>query len=170
MEYNLKKANPSYIPQIWAILEGAIERRKSDQSKQWQDGYPNVDVIANDINKDAGYVLKNGEEIVGYCAVFINDEPEYKNIRGKWLTSGDFIVFHRVAIAQEYLGKGLAQRMLLEIEKFALSNNIFSIKADTNSDNGGMLRIFEKLGYMECGDVTFRGQSRIAYEKVLTNM
>jgi hypothetical protein len=39
------------------------------------------------------------EDIVGYVALLINDEPEYAN-RGKWLTNNDFVVFHRVAIAE----------------------------------------------------------------------
>lgn len=75
---------------------------------------------------------------------------------------------HRVAISDQYIGKGLAQIMLKYMEEYALSNNIYSIKADTNFDNAGMLKIFEKMGYSYCGEVTFRGTPRRAFEKVLT--
>ena len=54
------------------------------------------------------------------------------------------------------------------IEDFALKNNIFSVKADTNYDNSAMLTIFEKTGYTFCGEVYFRGSPRKAYQKVLT--
>ena len=57
--------------------------------------------------------------------------------------------------------------MLLHIEHFARQHNIYSVKADTNFDNTGMLHIFEKLGYTYCGEVTFRGTPRKAFEKVL---
>jgi hypothetical protein len=57
--------------------------------------------------------------------------------------------------------------MLKNIEDFALSNNIFSVKADTNFDNIAMMKIFENLGYTYCGEVYFRGSPRKAYEKVL---
>ena len=58
-------------------------------------------VIKDDIQKKYGYVLTLKEEIVGYCALLINDEPEYLNIEGKWLTNNDFIVFHRLAISEK---------------------------------------------------------------------
>ena len=168
MEYNFRRAVPRDQAYIWEILQGGIARRKADGSDQWQDGYPNIEVIKNDIDKGAGYVLTEGETVIGYASLFINDEPEYEHIVGKWLTDGDFIVFHRVAIAENYLGKGLAKTILSYIEKFALSNKVFSIKADTNFDNGAMMNLFEKAGYVYCGEVYFRGSARRAYEKVLT--
>jgi RimJ/RimL family protein N-acetyltransferase len=83
------------------------------------------------------------------------------------LTNDDFIVIHRVAISEKYLGKGLAKMIIGQIENFALDNNIYSIKADTNFDNIPMMKIFENLGYTLCGEVYFRGSPRKAYEKVL---
>lgn len=167
MNLDFKKAVVTQIPEIWIILQQAIARRKADESQQWQDGYPNPEVILNDINKDAAYVLTEGEIIIGYVAMMINDEPEYENIEGKWLTNTDFVVFHRVAISELHLGKSLAKKMMQFIEDFAIQNNIYSIKADTNFDNHAMMAIFEKLGYSYCGEVYFRGSVRRAYEKVL---
>jgi len=164
-----RKAETSDAPVIWDILKGAIERRKQDGSNQWQDGYPNPDVIKSDIEKSVGFVLAENETIVGYAAVLINDEPEYDNLEGNWLTNGDFTVFHRVAISQDHLGKGLAKEMMRCIEEYTLSQGIKSIKADTNFDNPAMLNIFEKLGYSYCGKVYFRGSPRKAFEKVLVD-
>jgi RimJ/RimL family protein N-acetyltransferase len=168
MEYNFRKADIDELDPIWEVLQGAIQRRKEDGSNQWQDGYPNPTVIKDDLEKDCGYVLMHGDKIIGYCSILVNDEPAYIEINGKWITQGDFVVFHRVAISEKYLGKGLAQEMLKHIESFALNNNIRSIKADTNYDNGAMLKIFDKSGYTYCGEVFFRGTARKAFEKVLT--
>lgn len=167
MEHYFRKAVTSEIPQIWEILQQAIKRRKEDGSNQWQDGYPNPEVIQKDIEQGAGFVLTEGDTIKGYTAVLVNDEPEYAKIEGEWLTNTDFVVFHRVAISEKYLGQGLAKMILGFIEDFALSNKIYSIKADTNFDNIAMMKTFEKLGYVYCGDVYFRGSPRKAYEKVL---
>jgi len=169
MYHHFRKALRHEIPLIWDILQQAIVRRKADGSNQWQDGYPNPEVVRNDIDKDAGYVLTVDDAIIGYCAILLNDEPAYANIDGKWLTDGDFVVVHRVAVSDSYLGKGYARKIFECIETFALSNHIQSIKADTNFDNIAMLKIFEKLGYTYCGEVYFRGNSRKAYEKVLIN-
>ena len=167
MNYNFRKATLSEINPIWDILQQAIIRRKNDGSNQWQDGYPNLEVVKKDIEKESGYVLTEGEKIIGYIAVLINDEPAYEKIEGEWLTNDDFVLFHRVAIAENYLGKGLAKMMINYIEDFALKNKINSIKADTNFDNFAMLNIFEKLGYNYCGQVYLRGNPRKAFEKVL---
>ena len=165
--YQFRKATLTEIPAIWEILKQAIQRRKEEGSNQWQDGYPNPEGIQKDIENDHGFVLIDQETIIGYTAVLINDEPEYEKIVGKWQTHTDFVVYHRVAIAQDYLGKGLAKIMLTYIEEFAIENNIYSVKADTNFDNKPMLVLFEKLGYSYCGEVYFRGSARRAYEKVL---
>lgn len=167
MNYKFREAQFSEAGQIWEILQGAIARRLADGSNQWQDGYPNVDNVRNDIDKGAGYVMVADDIIVGYVAIFINDEPAYAKIKGRWLTNGDFVVFHRVAIAEQFLRQGLAKKILHFIEEFAISKNILSVKADTNFDNFAMMRIFDTLGYVQCGEVSFRGSSRIAYEKVL---
>jgi RimJ/RimL family protein N-acetyltransferase len=168
MNHNFRIAAISDIPQIWKILQQAIQRRKEDGSEQWQDGYPNLDVVQNDVEKGVGFVLTEGETIIGYSAVLINDEPAYEKIEGKWLTNGDFVVIHRIAISNNYLGKGLSKTIISSIEDFALNNNVHSIKVDTNFDNLAMMKIFEKLGYTLCGEVYFRGGARKAYEKVLT--
>jgi GNAT superfamily N-acetyltransferase len=155
------------LPAIWDILQQAIARRKADGSEQWQDGYPNLEVVQNDIEKEVGFVLTLENEIAGYFVVLINDEPEYAKIEGKWLTNDDFVVFHRIAISDVYLGKGLAKSIFQFIEDYARKNDIFSVKADTNFDNLAMLSLFDKTGYVYCGEVYFRGSARRAYEKVL---
>jgi GNAT superfamily N-acetyltransferase len=169
MNSTFRKAALSDQPQIWTILQQAILRRKADGSNQWQDGYPNPEVVANDIAKEVGYVLVIEDKIAAYCAILINDEPEYDNLQGEWLTHADFVVFHRIAVADEYLGQGLSKLMFEQIESYARQHQIYSIKADTNFDNAVMLHLFAQTGYVYCGEVYFRGSPRKAFEKVLLN-
>jgi hypothetical protein len=168
LDYQFRKAVIDEIPQIWEIIQQAIQRRKQDGSNQWQNGYPNPETIKNDIQKGSGFVLAAQKTVIAYSAVIINDEPAYSEIKGKWLTNGDFIVVHRVAISADHLGKGLIQKMFGHIEHYALSNHIRSIKVDTNFDNPAMLKILEKGGYTYCGEVYFGGSARKAFEKVIT--
>mgnify|MGYP006078158585 FL=1 len=169
MDYQFRPAKISEAFEIWQILKDAIQRRKEDGSNQWQDGYPNMDVVKNDIERKIGFVLTQNDNIIGYTAVIINDEPDYINIEGKWLTNQEFMVYHRVAISKKFLAKGMAKKMMKLIEEYALSKNIYSLKADTNHDNIPMLKIFEKMGYSFCGTVHIRQSPRKAYEKVLKN-
>ncbi|SDG23032.1 GNAT family N-acetyltransferase [Chitinophaga filiformis] len=166
MAFEFRKALVTEQSRIWEILEQAIIRRKEDGSKQWQDGYPNPDVVRKDIETGVGFVLIEDSTIIGYAAVLINDEPSYADIEGEWLSNEDFVVVHRVAVAQNHLGKGLSGKILEYIEEYAASENIYSVKVDTNFDNIAMMKILEKRGYIYCGEVYFRGSPRRAYEKM----
>lgn len=167
MNTQFRKAEESDAAVIWSILQEAIQKRKEEGSDQWQDGYPNPEVIASDIANEIGFVLVVDNVVAGYTAIAINDEPSYDAIEGTWLTNGDFVVFHRAAISKKFVGRGLANLLFECIENYALDNEIHSVKADTNFDNEPMLYLFEKLGYTYCGEVYFRGAPRKAYEKVL---
>src|SRR5690606_31318122 len=98
MDYQFRKAGLSDAPAIWQILQQGIVRRKAEGSDQWQDGYPNPDIVKKDIEQGAGYVLTAGDQIAGYAAIRLNDEPAYAAIKGRWLSDGDFVVVHRVAV------------------------------------------------------------------------
>jgi RimJ/RimL family protein N-acetyltransferase len=167
MSLQFVKATREDLDEIWEIIQDAIARRKADGSNQWQDGYPNPQVLERDIDRGYGFVLKKGDEIIGYVAILINNEPQYDDINGKWLSTGDFIVFHRIAISSARLGKGYAKELFTRIHDYALSLGINSVKADTNHDNGAMLTLFKKLGYSFCGDVQINGSPRRAYEIIL---
>jgi len=163
----LRKAVISEIPDIWEILQDAIEQRRQDGSTQWQDGYPNELTIENDINNGHAYVLTENESILCYAAIIFDKEPAYEDIQGTWLTNGDYAVVHRVAASKLAKGKGIATKLFKNIEDVCLTNNIHSIKVDTNFDNIPMLKILDKLNYTYCGEVFFRGSARKAFEKKL---
>ncbi|RED23737.1 L-amino acid N-acyltransferase YncA [Flavobacterium cutihirudinis] len=164
---SLRKADFSEIPQIWEILQDAIEQRRLDGSTQWQDGYPNELSIENDINNGYAYVLTENESILCYAAIIFDKEPAYDDIEGKWLTNEDYVVVHRVAVSKLAKGKGIATKLFESIEGLSVENNVYSIKVDTNFDNIPMLKILDRLKYTYCGEVYFRGSARRAYEKRL---
>ncbi len=163
----LRKATISEVPEIWEILQQAIEQRRQDGSDQWQNGYPNEQAVLDDIEKGVAYVVDEKGEVIAYAAVIFGKEPEYEAIEGRWLTDGPYCVVHRVATSNAVKGKGVATRLFEMIEGLSLEQGVYSIKVDTNFDNGPMLRIVDKLGYTYCGEVYFRGAARRAYEKVL---
>ena len=164
---SFRKATKEDILAIWKILQQAIERRKKDGSAQWQDGYPNLSTVEDDVARGQNYVLTQNGKIIVTTAVIFNNEPTYDVIDGAWLTHGDFMVVHRVGVSDEVAGKGFVQRLFTVLEDFARENKVFSIKIDTNFDNIPMLKILEKLGYTYCGEIQVRDGARKAFEKVL---
>ena len=163
----LRKAVFSELPVIWEILQEAIEQRKKDGSQQWQNGYPNEEIVKTDIANGYAHVLIEHHVIVAYAAVIFDVEPAYNDIQGKWLTVGDYVVIHRVATSGAIKGKGVATQLFKEIELLCIKHKVDSIKVDTNFDNVPMLKILDKLNYTYCGEVFFGGSPRRAYEKVI---
>ena len=166
-KFSFRQATFDDQENIWEILQQAIERRKIDLSNQWQDGYPNPASIKNDIENNFGFVLEAENEIIGYAAIIDELEPAYEIIEGQWLSNQKYMVVHRVAVSNKYIGKGIATIIFHEIEKIVISRKIHSIKVDTNFDNIPMLKILDKLGYTYCGEVYFRGSARKAFQKLL---
>ncbi len=98
------------------------------------------------------------------------DRAIKENVRkGGKLMNGecDYVVVHRLAVAEEARGKGLAQRYFEEVCNLALSKGVYSFKVDTNFDNMAMLHILEKSGFTYCGEILYPQGSRLAFEKIL---
>lgn len=170
MNFKLRKAELIDIDRIWILLQQGIAKRKQEGSEQWQDGYPNRDVVLKDITHQYGIVLENeSQEVVAYIAMIDDIDTAYEMIEGKWLShlSEKYMVFHRLIVDQENSIRGLATWFLQNLEPMVLEKGIHSIKVDTNFDNVGMLRVFEKLGYQYCGKVYMRGKERLAFEKLV---
>jgi len=163
----LRKALETEHRAIWAIIQQAIAARKRDGSNQWQNGYPNEKTITEDIKKGFGYVLENNDHVIAYAAIIFEEEPAYTAIKGKWLSDGKYCVVHRVATADSVRGKGMGQQLFKMIEDLCRKKEVYSIKVDTNFDNGPMLKILQNLDYSYCGEVFFEGPRR-AYEKLLS--
>lgn len=167
MQIRFRKALSDEALLVWEIIQQAIRRRKEDGSTQWQSGYPNLKTVENDIEKGYCYLLTSDEKIIASAALIFNDEPSYNVIDGDWLSNGDFLVVHRIAVSDEVLGKGVAVRFFKEFEDFAKENGVFSIKVDTNFDNHAMLHILQKLNYKYCGEIQVYDGPRKAFEKLL---
>lgn len=164
----LRKAQFSELPVIWEILKQAIEQRKLEGSKQWQNGYPNEEKILQDFRNGNAFVFLDNEVIIACAAIIFDGEPTYKEINGNWLTNCDYATIHRVATSNAVKRKGVATSLFKEIENYCLEKGIYSIRADTNYDNAAMLKIFKNLNYHYCGEILMSSAPRKAFEKILT--
>lgn len=162
-----RPAQISDISAIWDIILFAKEVRRREGSSQWQDGYPDIQTIEKDIANNMGQLLLYKGEVSGYMAVSFEGEPAYYDIEGCWLSNQPYTTVHRMAVSPQAKGKGFGCIMLCKAEEISLANHIYSIRVDTNYDNIAMLRIIEKLGYIYCGEVYYRGAPRKAFEKLL---
>ena len=181
---NFRKSTFDDVDRILEIIEKAkIELRKLGLD-QWQNGYPNREVIENDVRLGISYVLEdieknrneleseNLKKILGTIVLSPEKEEPYSKIEGKWISDDDYIVIHRLAVNSEIKNKGIATKILEFSEKECIKNKILSIKTDTHENNESMKKFLEKNGFSYCGVIYLDrepdvGEKRIAYEKII---
>lgn len=162
-----RKATTEDSPAIWEIIQHAKDQMRLRGSQQWQDGYPNLESITADIANNYGYVLADEYGIVAYGAIAYNNEPAYEALQGTWLSNQAYVILHRLAVAGRAKKQGLAGLFMQNILSLARDKGIKSFKIDTNFDNDYMLRLLDKMGFVYCGEVEYRGAMRKAFELLI---
>lgn len=168
-ELIFRQARPADAERIMEIIRQAQAQMRALGSLQWQDGYPARADIDNDIAHGYGYVFEKpgaaSGAVIAYGAVVFDGEPAYEAIDGAWLTGGDYVVLHRLAVADGEKGRGVAAEFMRRTEALARGRGAGSFRVDTNFDNRYMLRILERLGFAYCGRIVYESGERLAFEK-----
>ena len=160
----IRLAFPNEVDVIMQVMEDAKKSLAAAGSDQWQNGYPNADVIIDDIISEQAYVALEEGELLAYAAVTKSPEVAYEDIyEGNWQAGeSEYLVFHRIAVAADVQGQGVAQTFL---EGLIEGFDYLDFRSDTHAENMVMQHIFEKLGFKRVGKVPVDGE-RLAYQKL----
>ena len=177
MEIKIRKTTNADLCGVMAVLDEARGTIADLGIDQWQDGYPQKEVIEKDISGGFSRCIENCEtgEIVGTFAVFSDGEILYDNIYdGEWKTGQSFsslkekvtyIAIHRVAISVRSRGSGLSTKIIEYAKNMAKNKGKISLRIDTHKGNVVMRRMLEKHGFFHCGTIYLEnGDPRVAYE------
>ena len=161
---NLLKATPINIKDIMKIMSEARGAQRAAGFVQWKDNYPSADIIESDIADGTGYILDDGGHIAGYVAIAFSDS-EYDRHRHLWDTEVKYAVMHRIAIGDNYRGKGCSRALFDLSESLVASKGVRYIRIDTGIDNRPMQHILSSRNYTCLGECDFVWGPRLAYEK-----
>ena len=163
----IRLAFPNEVDAIMQVIEEAKKCLADAGSTQWQNGYPNTDTIIDDIISGQAYVALEEGELLAYAAVTKSPEKSYEAIYdGNWEgKEAEYLVFHRIAVASDVQGQGVAQTFL---EGLIEGFDYLDFRSDTHAINKAMQHIFEKLGFKQVGKVPVDGE-RLAYQKLKSN-
>ena len=168
-----RRAEARDMDEISRVIAEARAFMRTLGIDQWQDGYPEPEVLQNDIEIGQLYVISEGERVRAVAALSLLPEKVYDGIEGDWLSGGDaqYLTVHRMAADDASRGRGFAARMLNEAERIARENGCAAVRVDTHRGNVAMRSFLEKHGYVYCGIVYYfvkRGDPvRVAYEKLM---
>jgi len=164
----IRLAFPNEVDAIMQVIEEAKKCLADTGSTQWQNGYPNTNTIIEDIISGQAYVALEEGELLAYAAVTKSPEKAYEAIYdGNWEgKETEYLVFHRIAVASDVQGQGVAQTFL---EGLIEGFDYLDFRSDTHAQNKVMQHIFEKLGFKQVGKVPVDGE-RLAYQKIKSNV
>lgn len=163
-----RKAEETDIERIWQIIGQAKAQMQRLGSQQWDENYPAIEHIRQDIQDGNGYVICREDRVVAYGVISFDGEPVYKDIEGKWSNDLPYVIVHRLAIADEMKRQGMAKQFMLQAEEVSRKKGVYNFRVDTKYDNAYMLRLIDTLGFKYCGEVYYRNNSaRKAFEKTI---
>lgn len=162
-----RQATRDDVPRIMEIIGQAQAQMRALGSDQWQDGYPAHGDIEGDIAAQYGMIAHDDTSVIGYAAVVFDGEPAYAQIDGAWLSADDYVVVHRLAVADEAKQQGVATEVMRHVELLARTRGCGSFRIDTAEDNHYMQRMIARLDFQFCGIIHYASGVRWAYEKSL---
>lgn len=118
--------------------------KEAGNSTQWGDGYPNVELLRDDIGSGISYVIEVDRRIVGTFVFIIGKDPTYAEIQGEWLDDEPYGTIHR--LASDGTVKGIADACLAYC-----CGIISNIRVDTHKMNRVMLKWIARSGFRYCG-------------------
>lgn len=156
----IRKTTTEDIPrlqQIFAYARGFMQR--TGNPSQWDENYPSMEMILDDIAQGVSYVVAEYGKLVGTFVLVGGDEPTYQQIyNGAWKNENPYGTIHRIASSGEVKG------IFAEAMRFALQQ-YGTIRIDTHRDNRVMQDIVAKAGFIYCGIIyCFDGTERLAYQ------
>ena len=168
----IKRTSECDLSALMPIFDEARSTIAALGIDQWQNGYPNREVILSDVEKAQSYCVVSDGDIVGTFALIEDGEPTYNEIHdGKWLTGNEnahYFAIHRVAISVKCRGKGLSTAIINYCADKARKAERKSLRIDTHKGNVVMRKMLEKHGFIHCGTIYLEnGDERVAYEKII---
>ncbi len=162
----VRRATASDLPAVLALVRRVVPLMQAAGNFQWSADYPNATVFENDLARSQLWVAELHDQLAGVAALTTDQDAEYA--QADWDAAAPALVTHRLAVAPEAQGQGVARALLQQAEQEAIRRGLRVLRVDTNSENIATQRLFPQLGYRFAGEITlaFRpGLRFFCYEK-----
>jgi len=151
---------------VLSIIEKATAVMQRQGVDQWDDIYPNIEIISQDLQAATGFGYFESSSLAGYIVINEISSPEYDQI--KWMQNDKpFLVIHRLCVDPDFQNRGIGKNLIGFAEHLANIKNYDSIRLDAFSKNPISLKLYDQLGYRRVGAVEFRKGTFVCFEKIL---
>ena len=135
---------------------------------QWDEKYPNKEIILEDLKSKTYFVLEKHNIIVGGINIDKTQDKAYLTIPWKD-TKGSFMVVHRLAVKKEFWKQKIGFKLMEFAEKLVKEKKLISIRLDTYSNNPLAINFYKKIGYSYLGKIHLKPNKNEYYcfEKII---
>ena len=163
---DITQASPADLEETMALIRAAVKKMNEGGLFQWDEHYPNIDIITDDIKARNLFKIPEKDRIAGVMVLNEQYPPEYDDL--VWEDKGRrFLCVHRLCVHPDFQGRGYSKKLMHFAEEHAKKNGRSSIRLDTYISNQRALALYDSLNYRRVGTVTFRMGVFQVFEKVL---
>ena len=130
----IRKANKVDLENIMKMYKSCVKGMITNGIDQWNDTYPNIEIISQDLEVMTYYVAEIEGEIIGGINIDQNQDETYLAIDWKD-KSNSFLVVHRLGVKEENWGEEMGKRLMNFVEDLVVEKRLKSIRLDTYSGN-----------------------------------
>jgi ribosomal protein S18 acetylase RimI-like enzyme len=164
----IRKANKSDLKNIMKVYKSCVNGMIKNSIDQWDETYPNIEIINQDLEMMTYYIAEIGGSIIGGINIDQNQHETYLDI--DWIdTSNQFLVVHRLAVKEEFWNNNIGKDLMKFTEDLAVERGMKSIRLDTYSGNLKAMEFYRRLDYRELGAINLKPNKNEYYcfEKII---
>lgn len=155
MNLSFRIAEQKDLSKIFSMFKRSIMLMESQGIYQWDEIYPNEDILFEDISKKQLYICYMDNKFVS--AFVLNKEYDKEYDSGDWkYTDGEYIIVHRLCVDSKLQNCGIGYASMSVAERIAKSMGAESLRLDCFSENPFALRLYRNLGYEVTGCANWR--------------
>ena len=164
----IRKANKRDLEDIMMMYKSCVKGMLKNGIDQWDNTYPNTEIISKDLNTSTYYVAVINKKIIGGINIDKNQDETYLEINWKD-KSNFFLVVHRLAVREDFWNKRIGKHLMLFAEDLVKEKRLKSIRLDTYSGNPKAIDFYIRLGYTELGAIYLKPNKNEYYcfEKII---
>jgi ribosomal protein S18 acetylase RimI-like enzyme len=142
------------VADVVRILSLCTAQMRAQGIQQWDEIYPNLQVVEEDVRTRSLFVLRQQENCI--AAICLNEfQPEeYRDVPWR-CAQGRALVIHRLCVHPDWQAHGLARQLMDFAENHARVNGYACIRLDAYTGNPRAIRLYEKRGYERVGQACF---------------
>lgn len=157
MNIIFRKAVLSDLDEVWQMVEASIKKMISQKIFQWDEIYPCRFDLEEDIKLGEMNVALDSESGKIVAIYVINSSFDEAYNSASWhCPDSNFRILHRIVVNPEFQHQGIGRAVMLHLIEDLKNLGVESLRLDVFSENPYSQAMYDRLGFVRCGEAVWR--------------